>query len=287
MTGVIVKGIGGFYYIKCDGEIYECKARGKFRRDAMIPTVGDKVEIEVKNGKGSIEKIYERKNMLVRPAVANVDRMVVVVALRSPEPHSALIDNFLITGAKSGIETVLCFNKADLEHSDELVEIYKNAGYRVIMTSAERGDGIDELKSLLKGKITAFAGNSGVGKSSLLNEVGVSYELQTGAVSKKLQRGRHTTRHVELLEIDEDTYVFDTPGFSSFELPKMKTDELAQYYIEFEPYRNLCRFRGCSHTKEAGCCVLEAVEEGKISRMRHESYVTAYEELKKLKEWEL
>lgn len=287
LTGVIVKGIGGFYYIKCDGEIYECKARGKFRKDSLVPTVGDVVDISVKNGKGSIEKIHERKNMLIRPAVANVNQMVVVVALRSPDPHGALIDNFLITGSKSGIETVLCFNKADLDHSTELVDVYKNAGYRVVLTSVEKGEGIDELKALLSGKVTAFAGNSGVGKSSLLNAIGVSYELQTGEVSEKIQRGRHTTRHVELFELDEDTYVFDTPGFSSFEVPRMKADELSEHFIEFEEYRHSCRFRGCSHTKEAGCSVIEAVEEGKISPMRHASYVAVYEELKKIKDWEL
>lgn len=287
LTGVIIKGIGGFYYIKCDDAVYECKARGKFRKDALVPTVGDRVDINIKNGKGSIEKIHERKNMLIRPAVANVDQMVVVAALRSPDPHGALIDNFLITGSRSGIETVLCFNKADLEHSDELVNVYRNAGYKVVITSVERGEGIDELRGLLFGKVTAFAGNSGVGKSSLLNAIGVSYELETGAVSEKIQRGRHTTRHVELLELDENTYVFDTPGFSSFEVPKMKADELAECFIEFEPYRDLCRFRGCSHTKEAGCAVLEAVGEGKISPLRHESYVAIYEQLKKIKEWEL
>lgn len=249
--------------------------------------VGDRVEVEIKNGKGSIENIRERTSVLVRPAVANINQLVVVAALRSPDPNMTLIDSFLIIGRHSGIDTVLCFNKADLEHSGKLVDIYKKAGYRVIITSVENGEGIDELREALRGKITAFAGNSGVGKSSLLNALGVSYELETGSVSEKIKRGRHTTRHVELFELESDTFVLDTPGFSSFEMPKIKAEELAGYFIEFEPYTDRCKFRGCAHVSEQGCAVIEAVQNGDISRERHESYVGMYNELKKIKEWEL
>lgn len=249
--------------------------------------VGDRVELEIKDGKGSIENICERSSMLVRPAAANINQLAVVTALRSPDPHMALIDSFLIIGRYSGLDTVLCFNKADLHHSQKLIDIYRNAGYRVVITSVESGEGIEELRALLRGKITAFAGNSGVGKSSLLNALGVSYELETGSVSEKIRRGRHTTRHVELLELEKDTYVLDTPGFSSFEMPKIRADELAGYFIEFEPYTNKCRFRGCAHVSEPGCGVIEAVERGEISHERHESYVSMYNELKKVKEWEL
>ncbi len=249
--------------------------------------VGDYVDIEVKNGKGSIENIHERTSMLVRPAVANINQLVVVVALASPEPNPELIDSFLIIGQHSGLDTILCFNKADLTCSDELIKTYSNAGYKLVVTSAPNGEGIDELKALLVGKITAFAGNSGVGKSSLLNALGVLGELETGAVSEKIRRGRHTTRHVELLELDGGALVLDTPGFSSFEMPKIRANELENYFAEFAPYIGKCRFRGCAHISEPGCAVLEAVSDGNISKMRHNSYKNLYEEQKKLKDWEI
>ncbi len=286
LTGVIIKGIGGFYYVKAEDEIFECKARGRFRKEGLVPMVGDTVSISVKNGKGSIDEILPRTTMLIRPAVANIDQLVVVVALRSPEPHAALIDHFLILGEHSGIETVLCFNKADLPHTQELVDIYRNAGYRVVLTSVETGEGVEELKSLLKGKITAFAGNSGVGKSSLLNALGAPEGLETGRVSEKIQRGRHTTRHVELIELDGCALALDTPGFSSFEMPAVKAEELQDYFIEFASYIGGCKFRGCAHISEPGCAVLEAVAQGKVSKLRHNSYKELYQELKKVKEWE-
>lgn len=264
----------------------ECKARGRFRKDGVTPMVGDSVRLSVKNGKGSIDEILPRSTMLTRPAVANIDQLVVVVALRSPEPHPALIDHFLILGAYSGIETVLCFNKADLPHTQELVDVYRKAGYRVVLTSVETGEGVEELKTLLQGKITAFAGNSGVGKSSLLNALGAPEGLETGAVSEKIHRGRHTTRHVELIELEGGALALDTPGFSSFEMPAVKAEELQNYFIEFAPYIGQCRFRGCAHISEPGCAVLDAVREGAISEMRHTSYKELYEELKKRKDWE-
>ncbi len=249
--------------------------------------VGDYVDIEIKNGKGSIENIHKRTSMLIRPAVANINQLVVVCALASPQPHPALIDSFLIMGRHSGLDTILCFNKSDLEHSKEIKKAYQDAGCKIVVTSTQTGEGVDELRELLPGKITAFAGNSGVGKSSLLNALGVSYELETGAVSKKIQRGRHTTRHVELLELENGALVLDTPGFSSFEMPRIRAGELENYFAEFEPYLGGCKFRGCSHTSEPGCAVIEAVCEGKISKMRHESYKSLYEEQKKLKDWEI
>lgn len=267
--------------------IVECKARGRFRKEGVTPMVGDSVEVSVKNGKGSLDEIYPRTSMLVRPAVANINQLAVVAALRSPDPHAALIDSFLILGEYSGIETILCFNKADLPHSQELVEVYRKAGYRVVLTSVENGEGVDELKGLLQGKITAFAGNSGVGKSSLLNALGAPQGLETGEVSEKIQRGRHTTRHVELIELDGGALVLDTPGFSSFEMPAVKADELQDYFIEFAPYIGRCRFRGCAHIQEPGCAVLQAVEDGAVSKMRHDSYVAMYQERKKVKDWEV
>lgn len=287
LRGVITKGIGGFYYVKAEGQVYECKARGKFRREGIVPMVGDRVAVSIKNSKGSVDEIYERKNFLIRPAVANIDQMIVVAALHSPEPNPMLIDSFLIIGEHIGVDVILCFNKFDLANAKEqLVDIYKNAGYKVLVTSASKNEGIEELKELLYGKMTAFAGNSGVGKSSLLNLLGLSYELKTGLVSKKIQRGRHTTRHVELIEFEKDSYVFDTPGFSDFEMPKIPAQELADYFIEFNPYKDLCRFRRCSHTGETGCAVCKALADGKISDTRYKSYKALYEEMKKNKPWE-
>lgn len=265
----------------------ECKARGRFRKEGVTPTVGDRVDISVKNGRGSIDKIYERSSMLIRPAVANINQLIIVAALRSPEPHTALIDNFLVLGACSGIETIICFNKADLPHSDEILDVYRKAGYRVLSTSVKTGEGIKSLKELLKGKISAFAGNSGVGKSSLLNALGAPESLETGRVSEKIQRGRHTTRHVEIIELDGGALALDTPGFSSFDMPPVKAQNLQECFIEFEPYIGGCRFRGCAHISEPGCAVLEAVECGKISKMRHDNYKEMYSELKKAKEWEI
>ncbi len=265
--------------------MYECKARGKFRKDANVPMVGDYVDIEARGGKGSIEKIHERKSMLIRPAVANINQLAVVAALASPDPNPSLIDSFLIIAKHSGIDAILCLNKSDLTTSDELEKIYRASGIKVVITNAISGEGIDELKSLLSGKITAFAGNSGVGKSSLLNALGAG-ALETGEISEKIRRGRHTTRHVELLELADGALVLDTPGFSSFEMPKIRANELENYFIEFEEYIGKCKFRGCSHTSEPGCAVLEALDEGKISKMRHESYKNIYEQLKQIKEWE-
>ncbi len=286
LEGVIVKGIGGFYYVKSEGNIYECRARGRFRKNLLSPLAGDRVLIDVKATKGSIEEIKPRKNVLIRPAVANIDCLLVVVSAAKPAPNTALIDNFLILGEKCGIETVILMSKSDLANCDSLAEIYRNAGYRVIISSTVSGEGKKEVLDLLKGKITALAGNSGVGKSSLLNMVCDGLNLKTSHVSEKLNRGRHTTRHTELLELGEDTFVLDTPGFSSFELPDIEAFELENYYIEFEEYIPYCKFKGCAHINEPECGVKKALKEGKISEARHNNYKSMYEELKKVKKWD-
>ncbi len=283
--GVIVKGIGGFYYVKSGNDVIECKARGKFRKDEISPIVGDHVLVEIKNGKGSIEKIFERKNFLIRPSVSNIDTLVVVASAAKPSPSAELIDKFLIMGEINNIETVIMFTKTDLESVDELYGIYKNAGYRVISACAKSGEGKDEVIELFKGKITALAGNSGVGKSSLLNMVYENLNLKTGEISEKLNRGRHTTRHVELLQLGEETYVLDTPGFSSFEIPEIEASELENCYREFRDYIGLCRFNGCSHINEPDCAVKEALGEGRISSERYKNYCELYEKLKNVKKW--
>lgn len=283
--GTIIKGIGGFYYVRCGNETYECRARGKFRKNETTPLAGDRVAIEIKNNKGSIEKIYQRKNVLVRPPVANIDCMAVVTSAHMPEPNKALIDNFLILGKKSEIETVIIITKSDLKDQSELAKIYENAGYKVIVSSIKTGEGKDEITNLFKNKITALAGNSGVGKSSMLNMVCESLNLPTAQISQKLNRGRHTTRHTELIELGTDTYVLDTPGFSSFSLPEIEAAELQDYYPEFEQYIPNCRFKGCAHVNEPNCAVKDAVSENKIDIGRYENYKAMYTELKNVKKW--
>jgi len=290
ITGVIIKGIGGRYYVKSDEVVYECSARGKFRNQSLTPMVGDKVDIlqgaAHSDSHGSIEHIHQRKTMLIRPAVANIDQLVIVAALSAPQPNLELVDNFLLLGEIIGIDIVLCLNKTDLTDAGEIRYIYEKAGYPVICTSAVESNGLGELREALSGKISAFAGNSGVGKSSILNALGLEHKMETGEVSKKIQRGRHTTRHVELLQLPSGGLVLDTPGFSTFELPNIRAQELERYFPEFADHLGGCRFRGCSHTSEPDCAVLEALGNGDISPQRHDSYVNIYTELKKVKEWE-
>ncbi len=284
--GIIIKGIGGFYYVRTASDVVECKARGIFRKEGQIPMVGDRVTIVKKNGKGSIEEIFPRKNSLIRPAVSNIDQLVVTVALTDPTPNLYLVDCFLLLGAYTGIDTILCFNKTDLTEDASLAEIYAKAGYDTILTSVQTMEGIDALKARLQGKTSAFAGNSGVGKSSLLNALGISGKMETGSISDKIRRGRHTTRHVELLELQGGGFVLDTPGFSSFETPEIPADELAEYFIEFAPYLGGCRFRGCAHVQEPDCAVKQALADGKISTSRYQSYCALYEERKAVKAWQ-
>ena len=288
--GIITKLIGGFYYVEAAEKVYECKARGAFRIKGSSPCVGDYVEIGVPDdGYCVIEKVLPRKNSIVRPALADIDRFVIVSSIISPSPNTLIIDKMIATAVKKNIEPMLVISKTDLESPNGLYKIYSNSGINTLCFSSKDFNA-DELKSrILTNGITAFTGNSGVGKSTLLNAMFPGIAAETGDISKKLGRGRHTTRTVELYKTDSG-YVADTPGFSTVDLQRyeiIKKDELAGCFTEFEPYLDDCRFTSCSHTKELGCAVLRAVEEGKIEKSRHQSYVTMYNEVKDLKEWEL
>ena len=287
MQGKIVKGIAGFYYVYVVGfGLYECKAKGVFRKEKMKPLVGDNVDIDVLNEaekKGNIVAVLERKNELIRPAVANIDQALVVFAVTKPKPHFNLLDRFIIMMESKGIPVVLCFNKKDLATESELLqlqEIYASCGYEIIFTSAVEQENIDTLKALLSGKTTAIAGPSGVGKSSLINLFQPEAKMETGSISEKIERGKHTTRHSELIWIEGDTYIMDTPGFSSLYTNEFEKEELKYYFTEFEPYEGHCRFQGCDHVHEPGCAVKEALEEGKIHKIRYENYLEMYQELK-------
>lgn len=284
MTGIIVKGIGGFYYVKAaDDNVYECKARGVFRKEGITPMIGDRVEIDVKNGKGSITEIMQRSTSLIRPSVANIDMLVLVVAATSPEPNLFLIDKMLINAEINGIEPIICINKTDLAKRDDLSEIYKS--YKIVSVCAQKNEGIDVLTDIIAGKVTAFSGLSGVGKSSILNLI-TNTEMETGSVSEKIQRGRHTTRHVELLELKTGGFALDTPGFSSLEVEGVKAEDLQDYFPEMAEVKNNCRFRGCSHINEPDCAVKELIESGELAVSRYESYKELYNTLKQIKEWE-
>lgn len=285
MKGTIIKGIGGFYYVKTSQNVYECKARGLFRKQRITPMIGDKVEIETDGEKGSIVDIFDRTSYLVRPPVANIDTMLLVVAAASPEPNLFLIDKMLVNAEINNIRPAICINKTDLEKREDIQRIYEKAGYRLFFVSAEKNEGIDELQDFLQGKTTAFAGLSGVGKSSLLSII-TEDKLETGSVSEKIRRGKHTTRHVELFELPDGGFVLDTPGFSSLEVEGIKADELWQYFPEMNDSANKCRFRGCSHINEPDCFVKDKLLSGKLSQERYESYKQLYEQLKSVKEWE-
>lgn len=287
MRGKIIKGIAGFYYIYAeDGKIYECKAKGIFRKDNQKPLVGDNVEISVldeKEMEGSVTAILPRKNSLIRPAVANVDQAFVIFAMENPKPNYMLLDRFLIMMEQQGIPAVVCFNKKDLgteEELDFLYRTYTQCGYRVILSSALKGDGISEIHEILRGKATVVAGPSGVGKSSLTNSLQGEIQMETGEISKKLKRGKHTTRHSQVIPVGEDTFLVDTPGFSSLYLTDMEEQELKNYFPEFREYEEGCRFQGCRHIHEPGCAVKEALEADKISRLRYEDYLSLHQELK-------
>lgn len=280
MTGIIIKGVGGLYSVRCESGIAECRARGLFRKKNIKPMIGDCVTVENE----SITKIKERKNFLIRPPVANVDNLVIVAAAASPSPDFRLIDKMIINAEIAGIKPIICVNKTDLAACAEICGVYSSAGYPTVAVSAEENSGIDALLPYLRGKTTAFSGLSGVGKSSILNIL-TGGNMQTGAVSEKLQRGRHTTRHVELLELDGGGFVLDTPGFSTLEVTGIKAEELAAYFPEFETDTG-CRFKGCSHINEPDCAVKEKLAEGKIAESRYKSYSEIYSTLKQVKEWE-
>lgn len=287
MQGKIIKGIAGFYYVHVvESGLYECKAKGIFRKEKMKPLVGDIVEIDILDEtekKGNIVEIHERKNELIRPAVANIDQALVVFAVTKPKPHFNLLDRFLIMMESKEIPVILCFNKKDIATDSEikeLEEIYEACGYQIVFTSALEEENVDEVKELLRGKTTAIAGPSGVGKSSLINILQPEAKMETGNISEKIERGKHTTRHSELILVEENTYIMDTPGFSSLYTNEFEKEELKYYFREFEPYEGRCRFLGCDHIHEPGCEVKQALEEGKIHPIRYKNYLDMYQELK-------
>ncbi len=287
MQGKIIKGIAGFYYIYAeDGNIYECKAKGIFRKDNFKPLVGDNVEITVLNEEekeGSVTSILPRRNSLIRPAVANVDQAFLIFAMENPKPNFLLLDRFLIMMEQQEIPVVICFNKKDVgekEEMEKLYEIYTGCGYRVVLSSTYEGEGMDEIREILKGKTTVVAGPSGVGKSSITNCMQGEVQMETGEISKKLKRGKHTTRHSQVIPVEKNTFLVDTPGFSSLYLTDMKEEELRDYFPEFVMYEPQCRFQGCMHIHEPGCAVKKALSEGKISQQRYDNYLALYEELK-------
>lgn len=286
MNGKIIKGIGGFYYVKVPGgETYECKARGIFRKDGIKPCIGDDVEIDIKSGKGNINKIFPRRNQLVRPPVANIDILVIVAAAADPEPNLFLIDKLLVNAEICGITPIILVNKTDLSDGENLRRIYKNTGYTLLSFSAAENENADFLLPHISGKTTAFAGMSGVGKSTILNLL-TGGNMETGSVSEKIKRGRHTTRHVELIELDGGGHVLDTPGFSSFEVSGIKAVQLYEYFPEMRGLGDKCRFKGCSHISEPDCEVKQKVQNGEIAESRYESYKELYNQLKNLKDWE-
>lgn len=290
LSGKIIKGVGGFYYVEADGMIYECKARGVFRKEKITPLVGDVVEISVEsNGKNSIDKIFERRNFFVRPPVSNVDNLVIVSSTCEPRPNFLIIDRLTAVAIHKNVRPVIIFTKDDLHNADEFAERYKNSGIDVFVVSNKTGKGVMEVLKLIEGSTSVFTGNSGVGKSSLLNCIDPEFSVETGEVSHKLGRGRHTTRHVELFKTGNG-YIADTPGFSSLDFETndiIKKDEIADCFPEFSDYLGLCKFSSCSHTGDKGCKVIEALNEGKINLSRYESYVTLYNEVKNLKDWQL
>ena len=287
MIGKIMKGIAGFYYVGVvESGVYECKAKGAFRNQKVKPLVGDNVRLEVldeEQKKGNIEEILPRKNELIRPAVANIDQALIIFAAAKPQPNFNLLDRFLILMQYQKVPAVVCFNKQDMVDAEELQLLkntYESAGYQVIFTSAAKEEGIQAVRDLLKGKTTTVAGPSGVGKSSLINLLSPEAEMETGDISRKIERGKHTTRHSELFALDENTFICDTPGFSSIYLPEMEKEELGIYFPEIAEYEPFCRFQGCAHIHEPGCGVKEALEEKKISPIRYDNYKLLYEELK-------
>ena len=287
MTGKIIKGIAGFYYVH-DGksDVFQCKAKGVFRNRKIKPLVGDDVEFEItdeKDKEGNITEILPRKNSLIRPAVANIDQAIVVFALMDPEPNLNLLDRFLVMMETQQIPVTICFNKADLTKAGEEEKyraIYEPAGYDVVFISVYEKEGMDEIRKRIAGKTTVLAGPSGVGKSSLTNCLYPEAEMETGSVSEKIRRGRHTTRHSQLFFLGEKTFMMDTPGFSSMYVEDMEAGDLKEYFPEFKQYEDGCRFLGCVHVGEKICGIKEAVEGGKISRSRYDNYVLMYQELK-------
>lgn len=287
--GLIIKGIGGFYYVETTNGIFECKAKGKFRKEKISPLAGDRVTITVRDGEeNTIDEIFERKNKLIRPPVANIDKMIIVVSVAKPLPNYLVIDKMTVLAEKNGIEPIIVITKTDLADWEDVYETYKKTGYRVyLFSSVDNSSMLDAIKLELKGHLTAFTGNSGVGKSTLINALSGELSLETGEISDKLGRGRHTTRQAEIFHIGEGL-VIDTAGFSSIDFSNdnvIFADELENYFKEFEDYLGTCKFTGCAHLGDKGCKICEAVNEGIISKNRYNSYLTLYNEQKDLKKW--
>ena len=289
-TGRILRSLSGSYDVQTSAGLVTCRARGILRREGLSPLTGDMVEISVERGKGMVEKILPRKNSFVRPAVANVDALVIFAANTNPVTEPFLIDRVAAIAGDQEVPVYLCVNKCDLDPAVDLIRIYKHAGFSVISASAETGEGVEQLRELIHGKLTAFTGNSGVGKSSMLNRLCPELALPTGEVSDKLGRGRHTTRHVELYRLGEETYVADTPGFSSFDTDQMEIilkENLQYAFSDFTPYLGKCQFHDCSHRAEPGCAVTRAVESGELEKSRYDSYLRLYEKASQIKTWEV
>ena len=289
-TGRIIRSLSGFYEVQTEDGMVTCRARGSLRRTGETPLTGDLVEISVEKGKGMVEKILPRRNQFVRPAVANVDALVVFAANVNPITEPFLIDRVAAIAGDQEVEVILCVNKCDLDPAVDLVRIYRHAGFQVISASAETGAGVEQLRDLIRGKLVAFTGNSGVGKSSILNRLCPELNLPVGEVSEKLGRGRHTTRHVELYHLGEETYVADTPGFSSFNTDQMDVmlkENLQYAFPDFGRYIGSCQFHDCSHRKEPGCAVTAALAAGEIEASRYDSYLKLYEKASQIKLWEL
>ncbi len=289
LTGLIVKALSGFYYVDTGDDVLECRARGKFRKTGDSPLVGDRVTVRLEQGKGTVQSILPRRNRFLRPAVANIDALLILASRSIPVTEPFLIDRMTVIALAQGVEPIICVNKTDLEDPTPLAELYRAAGFPTVCTSAETGEGIEELRRLIAGKTVAFTGNSGVGKSAILRRLCPELKVETGEVSQKLGRGRHTTRHVELFPIGEGCRVADTPGFSSFELELMEPipkEELAELFPDFRPHLGHCRFPDCAHRREPDCGVLAALAAGQIKPSRHQSYLKLYEAAEQIKPWE-
>ena len=286
----IIKALSGFYYVQTEDGLLECRARGKFRKEGLSPMVGDLVTVSRQGSGGTVEEVLPRKNAFLRPAVANIDQLVILCACTIPVTEPFLIDRVLAIAGQQNVESLICINKNDLESGEKLASIYRHAGFETLLTSAATGEGVEELAEHLKGKLSAFTGNSGVGKSSLLNALSPQLGLEVGEVSQKLGRGRHTTRHIELYALPENTFVADTPGFSSFDTERMDLvlkEQLQDAFRDFAPYVGKCQFHDCAHLKEPGCAVRAALEAGLLEPTRYESYTRLYEMAKEIKVWEL
>ena len=289
MTGLIIKAIGGIYTVEAPNGIFECKARGIFRKEGVSPVCGDRVSIDFENDTPVISKIFDRKSLIIRPPLANLDILVFVSSVCEPAPNLLILDKFIAVAEYKKIKPMVVFTKIDKNNPGEYLEIYKKSGIDIFAVDNTTGKGSNEIRQALAGKLSAFTGNTGVGKSSLLNNIFPELNLATNEISKKLGRGKHTTRHVELYKLDDGGYIADTPGFSSFDTNRydiILKEDLADCFKEFRPFVDKCRFQDCSHTKEKGCAVIDAVENGDIAKSRFESYCAMYEQAKLIKEWE-